>query len=311
MPEQKERRIILMEMTFSGKVRRILRPGAQKAAASNVTKPMPAQTALVTVRIGNEMPSKAAGSSKAKAGAPARGSVTKAAAKAKAVSKVGPKTGQKTSPKVGPKTPPKATTKAAPRAGSKSDPKAVTKTGPKAAAKARKAPATPVAKAPPTARRPAAAAKTSATRDEVKVKAEAAKPAAGRRAPAASKGNYDKDSLGTIRKRLVEQRGELQDQLTAIEESALGLSQSEMSGEVSYDEDFADAGSFTFEREKEFSIANNVTDLRSKIDRALHKIEEGSYGICESCGQPIEAPRLKALPHATLCLKCKKAEERR
>jgi DnaK suppressor protein len=128
---------------------------------------------------------------------------------------------------------------------------------------------------------------------------------------AVKKTSYDKDSLGTIRKRLMEQREELQNQLAAIEESATGLSQSEMSGEVSYDEDFADAGSFTFEREKEFSIANNVTDLRTKTDRALHRIEEGSYGICESCGQPIEAARLKALPHVTLCLKCKKAEERR
>jgi DnaK suppressor protein len=128
---------------------------------------------------------------------------------------------------------------------------------------------------------------------------------------AVKKASYDKDSLGTIRKRLMEQREELQNQLAAIEESATGLSQSEMSGEVSYDEDFADAGSFTFEREKEFSIANNVTDLRTKTDRALHRIEEGSYGICESCGQPIEAARLKALPHVTLCLKCKKAEERR
>ena len=148
-----------------------------------------------------------------------------------------------------------------------------------------------------------------------KVAAPAAKVAA--RTPAAKdlkvikKTSYDKDSLGTIRKRLMEQREKLQNQLAAIEESATGFSQSEMSGEVSYDEDFADAGSFTFEREKEFSIANNVTDLRTKTDRALHRIEEGRYGICESCGQPIEPARLKALPHVTLCLKCKKAEERR
>ncbi|HWD71247.1 MAG TPA: TraR/DksA C4-type zinc finger protein [Actinomycetota bacterium] len=161
----------------------------------------------------------------------------------------------------------------------------------KPAAPATKA-ATP-AGAAPTAK---VAARTPAAKDLVKV---------------VKKTSYDKDSLGTIRKRLMEQREELQNQLAAIEESATGLSQSEMSGEVSYDEDFADAGSFTFEREKEFSIANNVTDLRTKTDRALHRIEEGSYGICESCGQPIEAARLKALPHVTLCLKCKKAEERR
>ena len=173
-----------------------------------------------------------------------------------------------------------------------------TKKAPAKAAGAR-SPAKPAAKATPEKMAPPAAkvaARTPAAKDLVKV---------------VKKTSYDKDSLGTIRKRLMEQREKLQNQLAAIEESATGLSQSEMSGEVSYDEDFADAGSFTFEREKEFSIANNVTDLRTKTDRALHRIEEGRYGICESCGQPIESARLKALPHVTLCLKCKKAEERR
>jgi RNA polymerase-binding protein DksA len=182
-----------------------------------------------------------------------------------------------------------------------------------------KAAATPSA-AKPAAKATAAAkaAPTPAKAADTRRPAEVAAPAPAAKTPSSKeaikvvkKGNYDKDSLGTIRKRLMEQREELQNQLAAIEESATGLSQSEMSGEVSYDEDFADAGSFTFEREKEFSIANNVTDLRSKTDRALHRIEEGSYGTCESCGQPIESARLKALPHVTLCLKCKKAEERR
>jgi DnaK suppressor protein len=173
------------------------------------------------------------------------------------------------------------------------------------------------AAATPGQAKPAARAPTPAKAAPIRRPAAAAAPASAKTPPAkdaihvVKKANYDKDSLGTIRKRLMEQREELQNQLTAIEESATGLSQSEMSGEVSYDEDFADAGSFTFEREKEFSIANNVTDLRSKTDRALHRIEEGSYGICDSCGKPIESARLKALPHVTLCLKCKKAEERR
>ena len=245
----------------------------------------PAQTTPIQphrsyFRIGNDMPSKASGSPKGKATTPARPAVTKSKAKASAAKA-------------------KASGKSAPPAAAAPAASAKGKAGPKAAVKAKKAPAK--AAATPTPAKPAAkatapAAKAPPAKDAVKV---------------VKKGNYDKDSLGTIRKRLMEQREELQNQLTAIEESATGLSQSEMSGEVSYDEDFADAGSFTFEREKEFSIANNVTDLRSKTDRALHRIEEGSYGTCESCGQPIESARLKALPHVTLCLKCKKAEERR
>jgi RNA polymerase-binding protein DksA len=243
------------------------------------------------------MPSKASGSPKGKATTPARPAVTKSKAKASAAKA-------------------KASGKSAPPAAASASPASVSakgKAGPKAAVKAKKAPAK--AAATPTPAKPAAKAtapaKAALTRRPAAAAAAAKTPPAKDAVKVVKKGNYDKDSLGTIRKRLMEQREELQNQLTAIEESATGLSQSEMSGEVSYDEDFADAGSFTFEREKEFSIANNVTDLRSKTDRALHRIEEGSYGTCESCGQPIESARLKALPHVTLCLKCKKAEERR
>ena len=157
------------------------------------------------------------------------------------------------------------------------------------------------AEVPESAAAPAAAAARPAS---------AARKAQSQR-PAPKRTEFDDESLAAIRQALNEQRAELVQQLSVMEETALGLSPTEMSGEVSFDEDSADAGSFTLERDMDLSIANNVTDLRSKIDRALHQIEEGSYGICVSCGQPIEGPRLKALPHVTLCLKCKKLEERR
>ena len=48
----------------------------------------------------------------------------------------------------------------------------------------------------------------------------------------------------------------------------------------------------------------------STVDEALAKIDEGTYGLCDRCGKPIEKPRLKALPYANLCLKDKQAEER-
>jgi DnaK suppressor protein len=126
-----------------------------------------------------------------------------------------------------------------------------------------------------------------------------------------AKPKFDRKMLSTIKASLLKMQKELQEELAEIEEAAFNVSQSEMSGEVGYDEDYADAGSFTFEREKDLSIANNVQDLLEKISRALEKINDGTYGICENCGQAIEAPRLKALPHALLCVKCKTAEERR
>jgi RNA polymerase-binding transcription factor DksA len=130
-----------------------------------------------------------------------------------------------------------------------------------------------------------------------------------RRSP--SKSAFDRRTLGTIKGQLAAQRDQLLEQLKEIEDVAFNSSQSDMSGEVSFDEDSADAGSFTFEREKDLSIAHNVRDLLGKMAKALDKIEAGTYGVCESCGRPIEPARVKALPHVLLCLSCKKAEERR
>ena len=67
----------------------------------------------------------------------------------------------------------------------------------------------------------------------------------------------------------------------------------------------------TFERDHEMSLANNARDMLTQTERALLRIEDGSYGICESCGQPIGKMRLMAFPRATLCLSCKQREERR
>ena len=69
-----------------------------------------------------------------------------------------------------------------------------------------------------------------------------------------------------------------------------------LSGDVGLDDESADAGTATFEREKDLSIENNVRDLLHKIDRALKRIDDGTYGICDICGKPIEKARMKALP---------------
>ncbi len=53
-----------------------------------------------------------------------------------------------------------------------------------------------------------------------------------------------------------------------------------------------------------------VARLR-QIEDALRRIEEGTYGYCKECGEPIEEGRLLAKPFATLCISCKEAEERK
>lgn len=76
-------------------------------------------------------------------------------------------------------------------------------------------------------------------------------------------------------------------------------------------DDQADAGSKTFEREQELSIANNRRDLLVQMERAMERLDKGTYGHCESCHEPIMKARLQAFPSATLCVRCKQREERR
>lgn len=76
-------------------------------------------------------------------------------------------------------------------------------------------------------------------------------------------------------------------------------------------DDQADTGTKTFEREQEISLANGIRDRVTQVERALERLDDGHYGYCERCGNPIPAGRLAAFPSATLCVACKQLEERR
>jgi RNA polymerase-binding protein DksA len=75
--------------------------------------------------------------------------------------------------------------------------------------------------------------------------------------------------------------------------------------------DQADVGSTSLERDSEMSLANNTRDMLIQTERALERLEDRTYGICESCGNPIGKRRLMVFPRATLCMTCKQREERR
>lgn len=75
-------------------------------------------------------------------------------------------------------------------------------------------------------------------------------------------------------------------------------------------DDQADAGAKTFEREHELALTHNARELLAQNERAIARIESGTYGTCESCGEAIGKARLQAFPRATLCVRCKQREER-
>ncbi|MGH8999945.1 MAG: TraR/DksA C4-type zinc finger protein [Acidimicrobiia bacterium] len=89
------------------------------------------------------------------------------------------------------------------------------------------------------------------------------------------------------------------------EREAEGLSQSEsenVSELSSHDQHQAELGTETFEREKDFSLLEQLEAEIDELDRALRKLDEGTYGTCEACGKPIPPERLEALPGARLCV---------
>ena len=76
-------------------------------------------------------------------------------------------------------------------------------------------------------------------------------------------------------------------------------------------DDQADAGLKTYEREHDLALTQNARDLLDQTERALERMDAGTYGVCESCGKAIGKARLLAFPRAILCVECKQREERR
>lgn len=119
----------------------------------------------------------------------------------------------------------------------------------------------------------------------------------------------DKKKLASFKKNLSEEKVRLEKELREIEVGNLNQSQSETSGENSYEDHFADSGTATFERERDLSLDRNARDILARVRQALDRIENGTYGICTHCGKEIDLARLEALPYADLCIVCKKKEE--
>jgi RNA polymerase-binding protein DksA len=120
--------------------------------------------------------------------------------------------------------------------------------------------------------------------------------------------SWSKTELNAVRKTLVKEAEELAADIAQAEQSFHDLIME--SGEGAGD-DQADAGTKTFEREHEISILSNKKDLLDQTNRALERIDAGTYGACENCGKQIGKMRLQeANPRATMCMPCRQREDR-
>ena len=116
--------------------------------------------------------------------------------------------------------------------------------------------------------------------------------------------------LAYFRDLLLGKRDLLSGNVDSLEAQALKRSRQESSGDLStMPIHMADIGSDNFEQEFTLGLIENEEEMLRAIDEALQRIEEGTFGKCEECGKPIRKTRLKAIPHARLCIKCQRQEE--
>lgn len=128
-----------------------------------------------------------------------------------------------------------------------------------------------------------------------------------------AEGSRDGLDPDVIRSRLLEEQARLQQvRLSIVEEVPASESERDALGELSVvDQHPADVGTETFEQTKGLSILEQVEAQLRDVERALARLDDGTYGLCEICGRPIEAARLEARPAARYCLEDQMSVERR
>jgi RNA polymerase-binding protein DksA len=113
-----------------------------------------------------------------------------------------------------------------------------------------------------------------------------------------------------FRERLLDERKRVVDAIDNIHAENPGSLADETEESNFQDNHLGDLATATFDREMASTLEENSTHVLAEIDGALERIENGTFGICARCGNPIGSERLEALPWATLCIDCKRRQER-
>ncbi len=107
--------------------------------------------------------------------------------------------------------------------------------------------------------------------------------------------NLFRSHLESVQKRLIEELEQLEANARPTDERREGSPFGKREEEATE----------SFELEKRLALEKQIRDQLAEVEHALVKFENGTYGSCDNCGQPIDPARLEALPQAALCLKCK------
>ena len=220
---------------------------------------------------------------------------------------------KKKNPKKATRKPSRPAPKAAKKTVKKSAPKKAAKKAPAKKALAKKAPAKKavkkVAKPAPAKKAAKKAAPKALPKSIAKKLPPPTPPPPPRKVKPARA--FNKTELQFFRAQLQKQLDLIQGNLTALAGDNLKRSPIEASGDISaHSTHMADQGTDNFDRELALNLASSRQESLYDIEDAIRRIDEGSYGACESCGGAIERPRLKALPFAKKCMVCQNAAER-
>jgi DnaK suppressor protein len=104
---------------------------------------------------------------------------------------------------------------------------------------------------------------------------------------------------------LTQERATYLHQAESLQAEADSLTEDREPGDVQFDEESGEGDTLAVERERDLALSAQARAAIEQIDRAIEKIHDGSYGKCDSCGNTIPKERLRALPYAALCVKCK------
>jgi DnaK suppressor protein len=128
--------------------------------------------------------------------------------------------------------------------------------------------------------------------------------AAGKGAGAKKKVVLDKFLEGQLAE-LESERANYLRQAESLQAEADSLTEDREPGDVQFDEESGEGDTLAVERERDLALSAQARAAIEQIDVAIEKIHAGTYGQCENCGTAIPKERLKALPYAALCVKCK------
>ena len=115
--------------------------------------------------------------------------------------------------------------------------------------------------------------------------------------------------LDKVREELLAERSRLEQELRGLEQS-LSVSLEDTTEESSGDQHPAVTATAYVDREIELSLTGNARSIALQIDRAIAKLDEGTYGACDNCGKAIGKGRLEVEPYAALCIDCRRLLER-